>query len=265
MKFKVKPKRSDYEEMVKNINDMETAQNIFYPANERGYADHGWLKARHSFSFAGWYDPDKVHFGVLRVLNDDIVAQGMGFPTHPHDNMEIITIPLKGGVYHEDNMGNSGEIKSGEVQVMSAGTGVMHSEYNKNADEELNLFQIWIFPNKRNVQPRYDQQKIQDEGLENDWVQIVSPNESDAGVWIHQNAWIQKGHVSKDQSLNYTNKREGNGSYLMVIEGKVKVDGLELGKRDAIGVPETKELIISAMEDSKVLLLDVPMNLEENA
>ncbi len=265
MKFTVKPKRSDFAEMVKNLNKMSTTQNIIYPANERGYADHGWLKARHSFSFAGWYDPLKVNFGVLRVLNDDIIAGGMGFPTHPHDNMEIITIPLKGGVYHEDNMGNSGEIKAGEVQVMSAGKGVMHSEYNKNPDEELNLFQIWIFPNKRNVQPRYDQQRIDDEGLENDWVQIVSPHADDAGAWIHQNAWIHKGSVSKNHSISYTNKRVGNGSYLMVIEGKVNVDGVELGKRDAIGVSESKEIQISGLEDSKILLLDVPMNLEENA
>lgn len=244
---------------------METDQLIIHRAEDRGFADHGWLKARHSFSFAGWYNPEKIHFGVLRVLNDDIVAQGQGFPTHPHDNMEIITIPLKGGVYHEDNMGNSGEIKAGEVQVMSAGTGVLHSEYNKNKDEELNLFQIWIFPNKRNVTPRYDQEKINDENLSNDWVQIVSPNYEDEGVWIHQNAWIHKGQVDKDNKLSYTNKREGNGTYLMVIEGAVEVEGVKLGRRDALGISEKKELDIIGLEDSKVLLLDVPMNLEENA
>ena len=244
---------------------MSEVQHKLYPADNRGFADHGWLEARHSFSFGGWYDPEKLHFGVLRVLNDDIVAPGMGFPTHPHDNMEIITIPLKGSVYHEDNMGNSGEIKAGDVQVMSAGSGVMHSEYNKNADEELNLFQIWIFPNKRNVEPRYDQQKIQDDELKNDWVQIVSPNSEDMGVWIHQNAWILKGNISKGHNLSYVNQIEGNGSYLMVIEGLIKIENQELGRRDAIGIPTTKELQITALEKSKVLLLDVPMNLEANA
>ena len=244
---------------------MSEVQHKLYPADNRGFADHGWLKARHSFSFGGWYDPEKLHFGVLRVLNDDIVAPGMGFPTHPHDNMEIITIPLKGCVYHEDNMGNSGEIKAGEVQVMSAGSGVMHSEYNKNEDEELNLFQIWIFPNKRNVEPRYDQKKIQDDALKNDWVQIVSPNSEDMGVWIHQNAWILKGNISKGHNLSYVNQNEGNGSYLMVIEGLIKIENQELGRRDAIGIPTTKELQITALEESKVLLLDVPMNLEANA
>ncbi len=244
---------------------MSEGQYKLYPADNRGVADHGWLKARHSFSFGGWYDPEKIHFGVLRVLNDDIVAPGMGFPTHPHDNMEIITIPLKGSVYHKDNMGNSGEIKAGEVQVMSAGSGVMHSEYNKNADEELNLFQIWIFSNKRNVEPRYDQQKIQDDELKNDWVQIVSPNSEDMGVWIHQNAWILKGNISKGHNLSYVNQIEGNGSYLMVIEGLIKIENQELGRRDAIGIPTTKELQITALEKSKVLLLDVPMNLEANA
>lgn len=244
---------------------MSEVQYKLYPADNRGFADHGWLKARHSFSFGGWYDPEKIHFGLLRVLNDDIVAPGMGFPTHPHDNMEIITIPLKGSVYHEDNMGNSGEIKAGEVQVMSAGSGVMHSEYNKNEDEELNLFQIWIFPNKRNVEPRYDQKKIQDDALKNDWVQIVSPNSEDMGVWIHQNAWILKGNISKGHNLSYVNQNEGNGSYLMVIEGLIKIENQELGRRDAIGIPTTKELQITALEESKVLLLDVPMNLEANA
>ena len=179
--------------------------------------------------------------------------------------MEIITIPLKGSVYHEDNMGNSGEIKAGEVQVMSAGSGVMHSEYNKNEDEELNLFQIWIFPNKRNVEPRYDQKKIQDDALKNDWVQIVSPNSEDTGVCIHQNAWILKGNISKGHNLSYVNQNEGNGSYLMVIEGLIKIENQELGRRDAIGIPTTKELQITALEESKVLLLDVPMNLEANA
>lgn len=263
--FKVRPKRSDYSEMVKNINDMETTQLIIHRSLDRGYADHGWLQARHSFSFAGWYNPEKIHFGVLRVLNDDRVAPGTGFPTHPHDNMEIITIPLKGGVYHEDNMGNSGEIKTGEVQVMSAGKGVLHSEYNKNDNSELNLFQIWIFPNKRNVEPRYDQMKIDDDNVSNGWIQVVSPDKEDEGLWIHQNAWIHIGHLQGNNLLQYRNKRHGNGTYLMVIEGKVNVEGVDLNKRDAIGIPEEKEITIKGLEDSKVLLLDVPMNLEENA
>jgi len=159
-----------------------------YPASERGYADHGWLKANHSFSFAQWYNPERIHFGALRVLNDDTVAPGMGFGTHPHDNMEIITIPLFGAVSHRDSMGNEGTIPAGEVQVMSAGTGVTHSEFNRNQNAELKLFQIWIIPNERNVTPRYDQYKIDPLSHQNRFAQLISPNKDGEGIWIHQDA-----------------------------------------------------------------------------
>ena len=167
-----------------------TTQMTFYPASERGSANHGWLQANHSFSFGGWYNPNRMNFGVLRVLNDDTVATGAGFPTHPHDNMEIITIPLSGELHHKDSMGNEGAIRAGEVQVMSAGTGITHSEYNGNSAAELKLFQIWIIPNKRNVAPRYDQFTIDPSSHHNRFAQLVSPNEDGEGVWIHQDAYI---------------------------------------------------------------------------
>jgi redox-sensitive bicupin YhaK (pirin superfamily) len=165
-------------------------ETILYPEKERGHANHGWLNAKHSFSFANWYNPHKINFGALRVLNDDIVAPGMGFGTHPHDNMEIITIPLKGKLEHKDSMGHTSVITTGEIQVMSAGTGILHSEFNASQTEAINLFQIWIFPNKRNVTPRYDQINIEYAKAENNFLQLISPDSKDEGSWIHQDAWI---------------------------------------------------------------------------
>ncbi|MGB1992707.1 MAG: pirin family protein, partial [Flavobacteriaceae bacterium] len=165
-------------------------KTVFHPSDTRGYANHGWLEARHSFSFASWYQPDRLHFGALRVLNDDIIQGGMGFGTHPHDNMEIVTIPLKGDLEHKDSMGNSAVIREGDIQVMSAGTGVQHSEYNNSPDKEINLFQLWLFPNKRNVTPRYDQLPIRSLHQKNEFFQILSPSADDEGVWIHQDAWM---------------------------------------------------------------------------
>ena len=184
---------------------------VLHKANTRGHADHGWLNAYHSFSFASWYNPDRVQFGMLRVLNDDTVAAGMGFGKHPHDNMEIITIPLEGDLAHKDSMGNEATIKSGDVQVMSAGTGIQHSEFNPNHDKQTKLLQIWVFPKIRNVDPRYQQITLNPEDRKNKLQQILSPNADDDGVWIHQDAWFHMGKFDKEMTLDYTIKKEGNG------------------------------------------------------
>ena len=234
-------------------------ETILYPEKERGHANHGWLNAKHSFSFANWYNPDKINFGALRVLNDDIVAPKMGFGTHPHDNMEIITIPLRGKLEHKDSMGHSSVITTGEIQVMSAGTGILHSEFNASQTEEINLFQIWIFPNKRNVIPRYDQIDINYEKAENNFLQLISPNADDEGSWIHQDAWIFINKPSKGKEIVYPIKKDGNGVYIMLINGTITVDGNKLSNRDAIGVYNTKDVRIFVNEDSEILFLDIPM------
>jgi redox-sensitive bicupin YhaK (pirin superfamily) len=235
-------------------------QFILHPANERGYANHGWLKAQHSFSFAGWYDPEKINFGALRVLNDDSVAPKMGFSTHPHENMEIITIPLSGELRHKDSMGNGSVIHAGEVQVMSAGTGVHHSEFNSSQTDELQLFQIWIFPNKKNVEPRYDQIRYDLSATRDRFVQVVSPNPTDDGTWIHQDAWISLAEVDENTDLNYGIKRNGNGAYIMVIEGSARIAGQELNKRDAIGVWNTDTIDIKTNKKTKLIVIDVPLD-----
>lgn len=236
-------------------------EKIEYKADERGYANHGWLEARHSFSFAGWYDPDKINFGVLRVLNDDKVAPKMGFGQHPHDNMEIITIPLEGEIKHQDSMGNSSIIKAGEIQVMSAGSGVMHSEFNPSKDVPLKLFQIWIFPNKHNVEPRYDQFKMDVTAMQNNFLQLVSPNQDDEGTWIHQNAYIHMAIIEEEKTLTYTLKDPNNGVYLMVVEGKTEIADSTLNDRDALGVWDTKSVTLKALTNSRILAIEVPLQL----
>ncbi|BDB51840.1 pirin family protein [Flavobacterium ammonificans] len=232
---------------------------ILHKASSRGHADHGWLNAYHSFSFASWYNPERIQFGMLRVLNDDTVAAGMGFGTHPHDNMEIITIPLEGDLAHKDSMGNSSTIKTGDVQVMSAGTGIQHSEFNPNADLQTKLFQIWLFPKYRNVEPRYQQITLDIAKQKNNFAQILSPNEDDEGVWIHQDAWFYLSDFDKDFSKKLGLKKEGNGFYIMNIEGEIQVNGEKLEKRDAIGIWETNELEIKANSDSRFLIMEIPM------
>ncbi|MCH2655316.1 MAG: pirin family protein [Bacteroidota bacterium] len=234
-------------------------KTVFHPSDSRGYANHGWLEARHSFSFASWYQPDRLHFGALRVLNDDIIQGGMGFGTHPHDNMEIVTIPLKGDLEHKDSMGNSAVIREGDIQVMSAGTGVQHSEYNNSPDKEINLFQLWLFPNKQNVKPRYDQLPIRSLHQKNEFFQILSPSANDQGVWIHQDAWMHILDADQDQSFDYVLQSPENGVYLIVIEGEVEVDNQTLFRRDAIGIWETDKLTIKTKTDAELLLVQVPM------
>ena len=232
---------------------------VIHTADSRGHADHGWLNAYHSFSFGSWFNPNRVQFGVLRVLNDDTIAAGMGFGTHGHDNMEIITIPLEGDLAHKDNMGNAETIKTGDIQVMSAGTGIQHSEFNPNADLRTKLFQIWLFPNKRNVTPRYQQITLDKSLQKNDFAQILSPNPDDEGVWIHQDAWFYMSDFDTDFSKKLALKKEGNGFYIMNIEGEIEVNGEKLATRDAIGISNAPEIEIKATKASKFLVMEIPM------
>ena len=234
-------------------------KTVFHSEASRGHANHGWLNAKHSFSFASWQNPERIHFGALRVLNDDIVAPSMGFGKHPHDNMEIITIPLKGALKHQDSMGNSSIIEAGEVQVMSAGTGVQHSEVNAKSDEAINLFQIWIFPNKQNVTPRYDQIRYDEEALNNNFLQVVSPNPDDAGTWIQQQAWIHLSQIEEGTHLTYDLKKSGNGVYILNIDGAFEITEQTLNNRDAIGIWETESVTIHANKSGRLLLIEVPM------
>jgi hypothetical protein len=235
-------------------------KTVLHRSATRGQANHGWLNARHTFSFASYYDPNRMNFGVLRVLNDDQVAEGRGFGTHPHDNMEIITIPLEGDLEHKDSMGNSSVIRYGDVQVMSAGTGIQHSEFNPNKDKPLKLLQIWVFPNKRNVSPRYDQITLNMNERHNKLQQVLSPSPEDEGVWIHQDAWFHLGKFDKDFTAEYEIKKNGNGIYAFVIRGAVKIEGELLNERDGLGIWETDNLSIqSVQEGTEILLMEVPM------
>jgi redox-sensitive bicupin YhaK (pirin superfamily) len=233
-------------------------KKVTHKANSRNSADFGWLKVNHSFSFANWYDPNKVNFGALRVLNDDTIQGQKGFDTHPHDNMEIITIPLSGPLAHKDSMGNASTIKEGEIQVMSAGSGVRHSEFNPS-DDFTNLFQIWIFPNKSNVEPRYDQFKIDVPKMQNNFLQLISPFPDEEGSWVHQNAWINIAEFDEGKDLTYELHSTNNGIYAMVIEGEIKIDKEDFQKRDAVGIWETKDVNFTAKIKSKVLVIEVPM------
>lgn len=236
-------------------------KTVIHRANTRGHANHGWLDSHHTFSFAGYYNPDRMNFGVLRVLNDDMVSQGRGFGTHPHDNMEIISIPLEGDLEHKDSMGNTTVIRQGDVQVMSAGTGIYHSEYNKNADQPVKFLQIWVFPNQKDVTPRYDQITLDPHRLRNQLSQVLSPNPEDDGVWVHQNAWFHMGELEAGFETTYQLKDPANGVYAFIIKGDVTLNGQALHQRDGMGVWETDELTITADSDARVLLMEVPMQL----
>lgn len=235
-------------------------KTLIHRAEDRGHADHGWLNAHHSFSFANWQDPSKVHFGMLRVLNDDVVAPGMGFGMHPHNDMEIITIILEGALQHRDNMGNGSVIKPGDVQVMSAGTGVVHSEFNPSKTEAVNLFQLWIFPKEDHIQPRYDQKTFDVSGRKNKVQVVASGFKSNGELYIHQDAALSMAAIDAGNKITYTPMKKGNGAYVMVVNGRVKIAGNELGRRDAIGVWEMDSFEIEAKENSEVLIVEVPMN-----
>jgi quercetin 2,3-dioxygenase len=232
--------------------------SILHRSIDRGQADHGWLVAKHSFSFAGYYDASKVHFGALRVLNDDIVAAGMGFGTHPHDNMEIITIPLSGTLRHKDSMGNEGDINYGDVQVMSAGNGIEHSEFNPNKAEQVKLLQIWIFSKEKDITPRYDQQSFDLENKVNEWTNLVVPY-GEKGMYIHQDAWFTFGQFEAGTSSDYAIRKSGNGVYFFVIDGEVEINGKILNQRDAIGITETDSVDLKFRQKTRILAIDVPM------
>jgi len=229
-------------------------------ASERGGANYGWLDAKHYFSFGGYHNPEKVHFGLLRVLNDDKIAAGGAFPTHPHDNMEIVTIPFTGALQHKDSAGGEGIIRSGDIQIMSAGTGVQHSEANDSKTEEVTLFQVWVFPKQRNIRPRYDQRSFSTDERTNQWQIVVSPNEKDNALWINQDARFALTKVEAGKSITYENAFKGNGVYLVVINGAIEIDGKQLGRRDGAGISGTESFSIKVLEDSELLAVEVPMN-----
>ena len=247
---------------IPNTESTVTTNTILHKAETRGHADHGWLDSHQTFSFANYYNPERMHFGVLRVLNDDRVDAAKGFGTHPHDNMEIISIPLEGDLEHKDSMGNASVIKHGDIQVMSAGTGIFHSEYNKNNDKDAKFLQIWLFPNKKNVAPRYGQLTLDVNDRHNKLQQILSPNESDAGVWIHQDAWFHLGKFDKDFSLSYQTKKKGNGIYAFVIKGDFTIENIALNERDGLGIWDTDKISLTAdSKDAEILLMEVPMTI----
>ncbi|NMH27589.1 pirin family protein [Flavobacterium silvaticum] len=236
---------------------------VLHKADSRGLADHGWLKSHHSFSFANYHNPERMHFGVLRVLNDDQVAAGKGFGTHPHDNMEIISIPLEGDLEHKDSMGNTAVIRNGDIQAMSAGTGIYHSEYNRNDDRLTKFLQIWVYPNKRNVTPRYDQITLNPEDRQNQLQQILSPNPEDAGVWIHQDAWFHLGTFDEGKSVVYDLKKAGNGIYAFVLKGSFTMGNIKLDERDGLGIWDTASIdIIANTQGAEILLMEVPMAIQ---
>ena len=234
---------------------------VIHKAATRGHANHGWLNSHHTFSFANYHNPERMNFGVLRVLNDDMVSESQGFGTHPHRDMEIISIPLEGDLKHKDNMGNETIIKEGDIQVMSAGTGVMHSEYNNNPDKPVKFLQIWVIPNKQSVTPRYDQISLADIAKENKFYQVLSPNKEDEGIWIYQDAWFHIGKFTKGNSDDYQIKKAGNGVYVFVLEGEVEINGEKLSRRDGMGIWDTDQFTVTATEDARVLLMEVPMDL----
>ncbi len=234
---------------------------VLHKADTRGNANHGWLQSRHTFSFANYYNPERMHFGVLRVLNDDVVAAGRGFGTHPHNNMEIISIPLEGDLEHRDSMGNVAVIRNGDIQVMSAGTGVEHSEYNKNTDQAVKFLQIWLFPNRKNVTPRYDQITLKKADRKNRFQQILSPSADDAGVWIHQNAWFNLADFDASHQQNYRLNDPKNGVYIFVLSGALEVDGQPLSTRDGFGLWGRTSIDIKASSKSEFLIMEVPMEL----
>ncbi|MFK7972166.1 MAG: pirin family protein [Bacteroidia bacterium] len=241
-------------------HERKTMKTVLHKANTRGHANHGWLNSYHSFSFANYYNPERMNFGVLRVLNDDTVSGGMGFGKHPHDNMEIISIPLEGALEHQDSMGNTAVIRQGDVQAMSAGTGIFHAEKNKNASEEVKFLQIWVIPKTQGVAPRYDQITLEEGALKNTLYQVLSPNEDDEGIWIHQDAWFHMGELDQGHTERYAVKKSGNGVYAFVLEGDVTINGQALNRRDGFGIWDTEQFDIKADNAAKVLLMEVPMS-----
>ena len=235
-------------------------KTLLFKAADRGSADYGWLKPNYYFSFAQYHDPAKIHFGLLRVLNDDFIAGGGKFPTHPHDNMEIVTIPFTGAIKHKDSTGGEGVIQAGDIQIMSAGSGVQHSEANASATKPVTLFQVWIFPKEGNIKPRYDQKTFDVTERANKWQTVVSPIDADNALWINQDARFSLTNLQAGAALNYTNAFKNNGVFLVVINGSVEVGGQQLNKRDALGISETENFTVSASEDAELLAIEIPMS-----
>jgi len=236
-------------------------KTIIHKANSRGFADHGWLRSYHTFSFADYYDPERTRFGLLRVLNDDVVQPGMGFGIHPHDNMEIVSIPLSGALAHKDSMGCEQVINTGDVQIMSAGSGLMHSEYNASKTEPVNFLQIWVLPKLKNIKPRYDQKKFSADERNNNFQVVVSPEKNDTSLWINQDAYFSLGKVEKGKKAAYNLHHKGNGAYFFMLDGSADVSGAKLNKRDAIGIEDTEIINIQAAGDSEILVIEVPMKI----
>ncbi|SEQ71119.1 pirin family protein [Neolewinella agarilytica] len=234
-------------------------KTVLHKADSRGLADHGWLRSYHTFSFANYYNPERMHFGTLRVLNDDEVAAGRGFGRHPHENMEIISIPLSGDLQHEDSMGNVAVIRQGDIQAMSAGTGITHSEMNASKQESVSFLQIWVFPKTKNITPNYSQITLEKSSLQNQLYQIVSPFAEDEGVQINQDAWFHLGELTTGKKIDYNLKKKGNGVYVFLLEGSLTIGDQELSRRDGMGVWDTDSLHITATNDAKVLLMEIPM------
>jgi quercetin 2,3-dioxygenase len=235
------------------------SKKIIHRAHTRGHANHGWLDSHHTFSFASYYDPERLGFGLLRVLNDDVVAPGMGFGTHPHDNMEIISIPLKGSLAHRDSTGTQEVIQTNEVQIMSAGSGLTHSEFNGSKTEPVNFLQIWVFPKERDIQPRYGQKSFKPEDRVNRLQTVVSPEKDGEALWINQDAWFTLGTLRNGFSEQYALHMPGNGLYAFVIDGEVEIDGEKLGKRDGMGISGTDKVQINSSGDAELLLMEIPM------
>lgn len=237
------------------------SSTIFHKADSRGHANHGWLDSHHSFSFAGYHNPERVHFGALRVLNDDSVTGGMGFGKHPHDNMEIVSIPLKGALEHNDTTGRKAIIKTGDVQIMSAGSGISHSEVNASKTDAVNFLQIWVFPKLRNIPPRYEQKTFETADRKNKWQLVVSPEKETAALWINQDAWFSMGDFNEEIETTYTIHQKGNGIYAFIIEGRATINGQEMNERDGAGITGVESIIIKTTNDSKILLIEVPMDI----
>lgn len=235
-------------------------KKVLHRASERGYTDYDWLKSYHSFSFSNYYNPNKIHFGMLRVLNDDVVMGGKGFGAHPHQDMEIVSIPLSGALAHKDSTGRSAVIRSGEAQIMSAGRGIAHSEFNHSETDEANFLQIWVFPKQKGIEPRYEQKFFPESERKNRFQIVVSPDRSSGGVWINQDAIFSLGDFDAAQTVRYDLKERSRGVYLFVIEGSIEIDGETLQRRDALGIWETDGIDINILAFSKLLAIEVPMN-----
>ena len=236
------------------------SKKIIHKANTRGHANHGWLDSHHTFSFARYYNPERMNFGLLRVLNDDVVAPGMGFGAHPHDNMEIISIPLSGELAHQDSTGNKKVIQTNDVQIMSAGSGLTHSEFNNSKTDKVNFLQIWVFPKEQNITPRYEQKTFKPEDRQNKLQLVVSPEKDAESIWINQDAWFTLGSLKAGFAEDYKLHKNGNGVYAFVLEGEVEIDGEKLSKRDGMGISDTENVSIKASSDAELLLMEIPMN-----